>query len=253
MADKVIEEVVVKGQRYKIKFDNQIIDGDITTEAGKIVSKSTNIDKDIEPQSDTWGNSRIDIRDNNGNRLAYIQPKQMPTGETDLHIVRDGDNNPNGKVLINGVDIETINANLSDNLGGTSDTFKFATDGDGNYGYVKKVEGADTFFPFSKGAQLVGNYTGNASIDVTSYRPKSADEFYIVPTANKSIGGSFSTWNYGGTIIVYGAFSVGSKVLNGNTLTITAPTLYASGSLPNIDSWSGSAVIPYSVYFIASL
>lgn len=34
-------------------------------------------------------------------------------------------------------------------MGGTSDKFQFATDGNGNYGYVKKVSGADTFFPFS--------------------------------------------------------------------------------------------------------
>lgn len=44
-----------------------------------------------------------------------------------------------------------FNNDLGDNLGDTSDTFKFSTDGNGNYGYVKKVGGADTFIPFKKG------------------------------------------------------------------------------------------------------
>ena len=111
---KVINEIVVNGETYDVEFKNQVVDGDITAQNGKFISKSTNIDKDVIPESDTWGNSRIDIQDTNGNRLAFIQPKQTTTGETDLHIVRDGSNNPNGKVLINGVDIEQINNDLSE-------------------------------------------------------------------------------------------------------------------------------------------
>lgn len=45
--------------------------------------------------------------------------------------------------------LNSINDNLTDGIGGTTDKFRFGTDGNGNYGYIKKVEGADTFFPFN--------------------------------------------------------------------------------------------------------
>ena len=51
--------------------------------------------------------------------------------------------------------LNSINDNLTDGIGGTSDKFRFGTDGNGNYGYIKKVSGADTFFPFSSG-DLIG-------------------------------------------------------------------------------------------------
>ena len=160
-----------------------------------------------------------------------------------------------------GTEISQTNANLaaiSSNLTANNATagvenvaFRFGIDDNGNYGYYK--DGADTVTPFSKGAQLVGNYSANANIDVTSYNPKSADEFFIVPRGNASTSGGFSTWNYGGTVSVSGSFSMGSKSLNGNTLSVTAPKISVSGSLPNVDSWSGSKVVPYSVYFVASV
>lgn len=37
---------------------------------------------------------------------------------------------------------------LLDGIGNTNEKFRFGTDGQGNYGYIKEVEGADTFFPF---------------------------------------------------------------------------------------------------------
>lgn len=46
--------------------------------------------------------------------------------------------------------ITQLNSDLTDGIGGTSDTFRFGTD-NGQYGYIKKVGGADTFFPFSSG------------------------------------------------------------------------------------------------------
>lgn len=58
-------------------------------------------------------------------------------------------NATNGKVNTLESDIGEINDNLTDGIGGTTDKFRFGTDGNGNYGYIKKVEGADTFFPFS--------------------------------------------------------------------------------------------------------
>ena len=70
--------------------------------------------------------------------------------------------------------ISAINADLVDGIGGTDENFRFGTDGSGNYGYIKKVEGADTFFPFSN-SKLPTNYTmliqrrGTVTIDASLY------------------------------------------------------------------------------------
>lgn len=42
---------------------------------------------------------------------------------------------------------------LLDGIGNTNEKFRFGTDGQGNYGYIKEVEGADTFFPFKSELQ----------------------------------------------------------------------------------------------------
>jgi hypothetical protein len=57
--------------------------------------------------------------------------------------------------------------NLTDGIGGTADKFRFGTDGNGNYGYIKKVEGADTFFPF-KGVDNATYITTNYGEATTS-------------------------------------------------------------------------------------
>ena len=56
--------------------------------------------------------------------------------------------------------IDEINTALTDSIGSSGDTFQFGTDGSGNYGYVKKVGGADTFFPFKS-----NNHTATKSIN----------------------------------------------------------------------------------------
>ena len=56
--------------------------------------------------------------------------------------------------------INEINTALTDSIGSSGDTFQFGTDGSGNYGYVKKVGGADTFFPFKS-----NNHTATKSIN----------------------------------------------------------------------------------------
>lgn len=69
--------------------------------------------------------------------------------------------------------VSQINADLSDNLGGTTNTFKFATDGSENYGYIKKVGGADTFFPFKSGDGMP-SYSNAVSLTLNStYTPLS--------------------------------------------------------------------------------
>lgn len=73
--------------------------------------------------------------------------------------------------------LNSISDNLTDGIGGTSDKFRFGTDGNGNYGYIKKVEGADTFFPFSSKAKLLWTNSNpsatftpqTVNIDLTNY------------------------------------------------------------------------------------
>lgn len=78
-------------------------------------------------------------------------------GATDVYVsvyrvVQDGLNIDSINLLLPKLsNVGQLNSALSDELGGTTDTFQFSTDGNGNYGYVKKVGGADTFFPFSAG------------------------------------------------------------------------------------------------------
>lgn len=72
-------------------------------------------------------------------------------------------NATNGKVNALETDIGEINDNLTDGIGGTTDKFRFGTDGNGNYGYIKKVAGADTFFPFNGATLLWTNPTPTAS------------------------------------------------------------------------------------------
>ena len=86
-------------------------------------------------------------------------------------------NATNGKVNTLETDIGKIDDNLTDGIGGTTDKFRFGTDGNGNYGYIKKVEGADTFFPFSSKAKLLWTNSNpsatftpqTVNIDLTNY------------------------------------------------------------------------------------
>ena len=48
-----------------------------------------------------------------------------------------------------------LNDNISDGIGSSSDKFRFGTDGSGTYGYIKEVEGADTFFPFKSAPEFI--------------------------------------------------------------------------------------------------
>lgn len=57
---------------------------------------------------------------------------------------------------------------LLDGIGNTNEKFRFGTDGQGNYGYIKKVGGADTFFPFKASLEYVTLSKTNA-INSSSY------------------------------------------------------------------------------------
>lgn len=72
-------------------------------------------------------------------------------------------------------------------------TFKFGVDADGNYGYIKKVDGADSVIPFKTGVHIkslgVQGGRGKASYTVSvtdimsdkEYKKLTADNFFLVP------------------------------------------------------------------------
>jgi hypothetical protein len=67
--------------------------------------------------------------------------------------------------------VDELNDNLTDGIGGTTDKFRFGTDSNGNYGYIKKVEGADTFFPFKSGGRwekITKAINGSSWTDITT-------------------------------------------------------------------------------------
>ena len=95
---------------------------------------------------------------------------------------------------MNPVTSNAVADHLVDQLGGTSDTFKFATDGNGNYGYVKKVAGADTFVPFKSGSsaawiKLGGTHnTGYTYEDSTGVSISQTGETAFTTAVNSSGG-----------------------------------------------------------------
>ena len=113
------------------------------------------------------------------NSTDVIQEDTFKGGATEVYVSlyrveQDGVNLGTITALLPEIgNISEINADLSDNLGGTTNTFKFATDGSGNYGYIKKVGGADTFFPFKSGDGMP-SYSNAVSLTLNStYTPPS--------------------------------------------------------------------------------
>lgn len=109
--------------------------------------------------------------------------------------------------------VDEINDNLTDGIGGTTDKFRFGTDGNGNYGYIKEVEGADTFFPFSSGIK----YTRIAKSITTSNTP----------------GARTYNFTENGTYIIVG-FHGNS---NGRALTLSLDTTNVQQTLFNTENF----------------
>ena len=113
-------------------------------------------------------------------KMNQIMNKTIPTNGIIAYDVPEGGTIPEGFVASNIDAIDEINDNLTqydmDNAQYLTDKFRFATK-NGKDGYIKKVEGADTFFPFSPKADLLWtnpnpSTTFNSqtvSIDLTDY------------------------------------------------------------------------------------
>lgn len=146
----------------------------------------------------------------NNNGIKALETAQ---GAADISSIGDG--------TVKGA-ISTLNNDLTDKLGGTYDTFQFSTDGNGNYGYVKKVNGADTFFPFREIAK-VGTYSDNATINVSTYKATNSSQFLLVPNGVVTNQNSGYVGNVPTKTVL--AWVDGSLVLNGNNLTVTLPQI----------------------------
>ena len=78
----------------------------------------------------------------------------------------------------------------------------------------------------STSLKLVGTYSVNAKIDVSTYSPKNNNQFLLVPCENFSTSTSYTWWVAYQTYVYPNAvctFTQGSTSLSGSQLTITLP------------------------------
>ena len=85
---------------------NNILTGRQTIQANEVVFQATNLDKDTAPQASTDGNAYIPFADKDGDAFAVVYTNQRTDGALDLHIDTFAQNNPNGKVIVNGIDVK---------------------------------------------------------------------------------------------------------------------------------------------------
>jgi hypothetical protein len=120
------------------------------------------------------------------------------------------DNTTSGLQATNVQDaVDEINDNLTDGIGGTSDKFRFGTDGNGNYGYIKKVAGADTFFPFSeKNAPTIPgmynkwwNIATSGGNDTRTFNVTSKNKYAIVTVFGVGKNSAMSAPSISGTAV----------------------------------------------------
>jgi uncharacterized coiled-coil protein SlyX len=108
---------------------------------------------------------------------------------------------------------------LTDKLTANSNIYT-ATYQNNQYGFM--IGG--TFYPFNRGAKLVGTYINPATIDVSAYAPTSASQFILAPITNETyideetmrvIDFDLTSWKQ--------VYQPASIVLSGNTLSIIPP------------------------------
>ena len=103
------------------------------------------------------------------------------------------------------------------------------------------------------GLKYVGKWTAPNSVDVSAYGATSVNQFIAVPTGSFSKDYDWSSNAEGkfgmGKNYTTLKFTNGSGSLNGNLLTFTPPSMYAS-SWSQGGSGNATVYIPCNVYFI---
>ena len=104
---------------------------------------------------------------------------------------------------------------------------------------------------------LVGTYSSNTTVNVSSYGATSASQFVLVPSSANSTSNhqTPNTNQYLGHYYNGVSVSIGSLRLSGTTLTVTLPTATGTSSCINASggtfaSGSASVSIPCKVYYI---
>ena len=151
----------------------------------------------------------------------------------------------------------------NNDLTANSTPFRFGYDSTlGAYGYILNEGGADTVIPFKTGgggATLIGSYTGNQTIDVSSYLQSgdTADNFIVELISSNTASNSRTNSDRPGTNWVLNVRSSGTtivKTLNGNNLEITGASINASSWLTSWGSTlTATANVNYNIYYIGTI
>ena len=130
--------------------------------------------------------------------------------------------------------LEIKTASLESNLTANNKSFKFDYDSTKQkYGYT--VDGV--FYPFRKGAILVGTYSADTTIDVSDLGAESANQFLAVCDTSSNVSnewGNGQEGSYGmGWVHASANYTAPTKSLSGNTLTLTVGKYYYQASAPS--------------------
>ena len=130
----------------------------------------------------------------------------------------------------------------------------------GKYGYnTSSSRGADTFHPFNS-ISLVGQYSSDTTINVSSYYASSANEFLLVPitSGNTSVASStadtpeYTTWG------LSLGFTQGTLSLSGNNLSIILPKVTGISGLTQAshhyaNTLAGDKSVPCNLYYVGTI
>ena len=140
---------------------------------------------------------------------------------------------------------------LNNDLTANTKKFKFDYDNSSQkYGY--SIDG--TFYPFSSGAILIGEYSANnTTVDVSDLNATDVNQFLLVPSSNSEVYSQTPTdcpYPYSAAYFYMGALS-----LNNNILTITLPRLrtYLMKSTGGVTWLDSSTYMKSKLYFIGNV
>lgn len=103
------------------------------------------------------------------------------------------------------------------------------------------------------GLRLLGEYSDNTTINASTYGITSTSQVIIVPSGKtvSASGGTGTDGSYGmGWCNAKAIYTEAVVSLSGNTLSITAPTLYAWGNGPGAKNCNKTEKMTYKVYYI---
>ncbi len=97
---------------------------------------------------------------------------------------------------------------------------------------------------------MLGTYSGNVEIDVSSLHPLNEGCFLIVP---HSLSG---TWVFGTARIfdnIYTAYAMPTITLKESVLSITAPYIYTYGNPGTNNNYTAHTYLEYDVYYVGKI